>query len=446
MFYRCLASNIKRICPLVLLAGSLLPARTLSAAPAVPGLDWPQWRGTDRDGVWKETGLIEKFDGPEIKVKWRKPIANGYSGPTVADGRVYVTDRIKEPKEQERVHCFNWENGEEIWSRAYDCTYKGISFDDGPRASVTVSAGRAYSLGAMGHLYCFDAAKGDIKWSHNLYTKYKIRMPDWGIAAAPILENGLVIVMIGGSKDACLAAFDAQTGKEKWHGLPDRATYSAPIVLTQGGKRVLVCWTAERIVGLDPATGKLYWEFPWPSLQNIDGITTPVIYKDRLFLSSVYEGALMLRLNPDKPAIQKVWEKKSNSRLTDSLHSMFATPILKNDVLYGINYYGELRCLNAKNGTVLWENTTVIPKAMWASGHLIQNLDRVWIFNEKGQLIIAKLSPQGYQEISRAQLIKPTKGQLNQRGGVAWSHPAFAYQHVFARNDEELICASLKKG
>ena len=79
-----------------------------------------------------------------------------------------------------------------------------------------------------------------------------------------------------------------------------------------------------------------------------------------------------------------------------------------------------------------------------ASAHLIQNGDKVWIFNEKGQLIISKLSPKGYTEISRAQLLKPTLGQLNQRGGVTWSHPAFAYQHIFARNDEELICASLK--
>jgi outer membrane protein assembly factor BamB len=420
-------------------------ARPARAAAPPGGQDWPQWRGAQRDGIWKETGLVSRFDGPEIKVKWRVPIANGFSGPTVADGRVYVTDRVLEPRSQERVHCFDWETGREIWSYAYDCDYRGVSVPDGPRASVTIHDGRAYSLGAMGHLYCFDAAQGTVLWSKDLNTAYRIRMPDWGIAAAPLIEGDLAIVMIGGSGNACLVAFDRKTGREAWHALPDRATYSAPIVLDQAGRRVLICWTAERLVGLDPQTGRLYWEYPWPSLANIDGITTPAVSGDRLFVTSVYEGSLMLRLRRDRPAIEKGWEKRGqNARTTAALQTMLATPILKGDYLYGIDYYGELRCLDSRTGARVWENTTVVPRAQWASAHLIQNGERVWIFNERGQLIIARLTPKGYEEISRAQLIKPTTGQLNQRGGVAWSHPAFAYQHVFARNDEELVCASLK--
>ena len=110
--------------------------------------DWPQWRGLNRDGVWHETGIIESFAGPQIEHKWRAEISNGYSGPTVADGRVYVSDHVLEPTELERVLCFDEETGEPLWTHTYECKYS-VSYPDGPRASVTIEDGRAYSLGTM---------------------------------------------------------------------------------------------------------------------------------------------------------------------------------------------------------------------------------------------------------------------------------------------------------
>ncbi len=164
---------------LVLVAAVLFSAETRAE-------DWPQWRGPDRDGVWHEKGVVQKFDSPQLQPRWRAKIANGYSGPTVAAGRVYVTDRIIEPTQLERVHCFDAMTGQPIWSRSYECVYKDIGYRNGPRASVTIDSNRAYSLGTMGHLYCFDAAKGSIIWNKDLFTEYKIKMPIWGIAAAPL--------------------------------------------------------------------------------------------------------------------------------------------------------------------------------------------------------------------------------------------------------------------
>jgi hypothetical protein len=114
------------------------------------------------------------------------------------------------------------------------------------------------------------------------------------------------------------------------------------------------------------------------------------------------------------------------------------------DHVYGVDSYGELRCLEAQTGERVWESREAVPRARWATIHFIKNGDRVWMFNERGQLLISRLSPKGFEEISRAQLIQPTTGQLPERGGVCWSHPAFAYGSVFARNDGELVCASLK--
>jgi outer membrane protein assembly factor BamB len=423
------------------------------SAVATAADDWPQWRGPNRDGVWREQGLLEKFDGPQIKIRWRVPVSNGYSGPTVAGGRVYVTDRVVEPKEQERVHCFDWRTGHRLWSHAYDCAYEGVSYADGPRAAVTIEGGRAYSLGAVGHLFCFDAARGAVLWSRDLNREYRIRMPTWGIAAAPLIDGDLVIVQIGGSDNACLVAFDKKSGKERWHALGDGANYSAPIMVRQADRRVLICRTADRVVGLDPQSGVLYWEYPFPSRQMPLGIATPIVEGERLFLCGFYDGSLMLRLLPGigersegaRPAVEKLWQRRGvNERATDALHSIISTPLLRGDYVYGVDSYGELRCLDARTGDRLWESQDAVPRSRWATIHFVRNGDRVWMFNERGQLIIARLTPRGFEEISRAQLIRPTTGQLPQRSGVCWSHPAFAYRHVFARNDEELVCASLE--
>ncbi|MHC4646463.1 MAG: PQQ-binding-like beta-propeller repeat protein [Planctomycetota bacterium] len=403
--------------------------------------DWPQWRGPNRDGVWPETGIVRKFEAPQLSVRWRAKIASGYSGPTVADGRVYVTDRLTEPNKLERVHCFDAMTGKPIWSYPYQCVYRKVGYPDGPRASVTIDSGRAYSLGTMGHLFCFSAAKGGIIWSKDLNAEYRLRVPIWGIAAAPLVENDLLIVQAGGRDGACIIAFDKVTGKERWRALNDGASYSPPVVINQAGKRLLVCWTAERIVGLDAATGRLYWQQPLKSIQNV---AAPAIHKDFLFVSGFFAGAMLLKLHDDKPAVSLVWQRKGESeKNTDALHCCISTAVLDGDYIYGVDSYGQLRCLDLHTGDRIWESLDAVPRDRWANIHFIRNQDNVWMFNERGELIISRLSPKGFRQISRAKLINPTQGQLKRRGGVCWSHPAFAYKRVYARNDDELVCVNL---
>ena len=193
--------------------------------------------GRMRDGVWHETGIVEKFADKQLKLDWRAPIGAGYSGPTIADGRVFITDRIVEPTQVERVHCFDSKTGHELWTHKYDCRYSGVGYDAGPRAAVTIDTGRAYALGAMGNLHCLDAATGRVLWKKDLLKQYQIQMPIWGIAAAPLVDGPLLIVQIGGEK-ACVVAFDKTTGDERWKSLDDRASYSAPIIIEQAGRRV----------------------------------------------------------------------------------------------------------------------------------------------------------------------------------------------------------------
>jgi len=409
--------------------------------------DWPQWRGSDRDGVWREKGIVQKFENQQLPVLWRAKIANGYSGPTAAGGRVYVTDRLTSPKEVERVHCFDAVTGETIWSYAYECKYDKVGYPDGPRAAVTIDDGRAYSLGTTGNLFCFDAAKGSVLWSKNLKLEYEIRVPIWGIAAAPLVEDNMVIVHVGGKDNACLIAFEKVTGTERWRALDDPASYSAPIIIEQAGKRVLVCWTGASIAGLDPSTGKLYWRHPFKPFRMVINIATPVFEDGYLFFSSFYDGSILLKTNPDELAIEKVWQRKGASETdTDSFHCCISTPIIQGDYIYGVDSHGELRCLELQTGDRVWESLDAVPKARWANIHMVRHEDKIWMFNERGELIICKLSPEGFYEISRAKIIEPTEGQLGQRGGVCWAHPAFAYKHVYVRNDRELLCIDLSIG
>jgi outer membrane protein assembly factor BamB len=427
-----------RFDPLILLLLTAW-ARVHSAAD-----DWPQWRGPNRDGVWRETGLIETFAGPELKPLWRAPISNGYSGPTVAQGRVYVTDRIIEPKQIERVHCFDAKTGQRLWMHEYDCPYRDVSYDDGPRASITVHGGRAYSLGAMGHLFCLNSESGTVVWSRDMNKEYAIEMPVWGIASAPLIEGGLLIVQIGGSDRACVVALDPKTGQEKWRALDDKASYSAPIVIEQAGRRVVVVWTGDNVTGLNPMTGETYWTYPFEQAQMVINIANPVPHGDHLFMTSFFDGSLLLKLDPTKLTVEPVWRRRGESEKdTDALHSIISTPVLDGQSIYGVDSYGELRCLDLLTGDRVWESQQAVPRARWATIHFVRNAGRYWMFNERGELIIAKLSRQGYVEISRAKLIEPTTGQLNQRGGVCWSHPGFANRCVFARNDQELLCATL---
>lgn len=407
--------------------------------------EWPGWRGNNGDGVWREDRIVDRLPAGQIPIKWRTPVSSGYSGPTVAGGRVFVSDRVTEPTQRERVLCFRWDTGELLWAHEYECPYRDVSYTAGPRASITLHDGLAYALGTMGHLHCLEAATGKVVWKKDLNDLYRIRMPIWGIAGSPVVYEDLVIIQVGGS-DACLVAFDRKTGEERWRSLEDRAGYSTPIVVQQAGRDLMITWTGDRVVGLDPRSGEPHWSYPFPPKNMPLTIATPVKNGDLLFVSAFYEGSLMLRLLPESLAVEKVWQRAGPSeQKTDALHALMSTPLIVNDYIYGIDSHGELRCLRATDGERLWESLEIVPRARWSTAHLVPNGDRVWVFNERGELLITSMTPEGVEIGSRAQLIDPTKDQLNRRGGVTWSHPAFAYRHIFARNDRELICASLEK-
>jgi hypothetical protein len=208
---------------------------------------------------------------------------------------------------------------------------------------------------------------------------------------------------------------------------------------------VLVIWTASRVVGVDPRSGTLHWEVPFEAAKMPMGVAAPVLADDKLFLTGFFDGSLLIEVDREEVAAREVWRRRGRSeRDTDALHSTIGTPLILGEHIYGVDSYGELRCLRLADGSRVWEDLTAVPHDRWATIHFVRNGSQVWMFNERGELILGRLSPQGFEEQSRGQLIEPTTEQLDRRGtGVAWSHPAFAYRHVFARNDRELRCVDL---
>jgi len=405
--------------------------------------DWAQWRGANRDGIWREKGLLKAFDTKQVKVLWRAKIAAGYSGPTVADARVYVTDRHDKGPTTERVHCFNAKTGKTIWTRSYPCRYR-IGYALGPRASVTVDDGLAHVLGAMGHFHCLDAATGKIIWKLDAVKAYRARNIMWGFAATPLVYGDLVILHIGGTGGACIVALDKKTGREKWKAVDDGMSYSAPIVITRAKNDVLICWTKRFLVGLSPRTGRVYWQVPFGITKSWQmSSITPLVEGNFVFVSACYDGSMLVRMSPDGRKARKVWQKRGVAyNKTVALQCVHSTPVIFGGHIYGIDGRGQFRCIETETGKRLWEDLTLTPRGQkWGTVHMVQNGETTWMFNESGEVIIGKLSPDGFRQISRAKLIEPTDrlpGRL-----VCWSHPAFANKCIYARNDRELVCGDL---
>jgi outer membrane protein assembly factor BamB len=435
----------------------LLAAAVLSLPAADARLfgvddDWPEWRGRGRLGVWSEDGILDAFPAGGLQVRWRMPIHAGYAGPSVAAGRVFVTDsrRIRGNRAMERALALDEATGGVLWTYEWEADYTGLQliYAIGPRATPTVDGERVYVLGAMGRLTALESATGRVVWQKDFVRDFGAEVPSWGMAAAPVVDGERLIALVGGEPDAKVMAFDKHTGDEIWRALSSdwEPGYNQPIIIEAAGVRQLIIWHPRAITALDPATGKTYWDVP----SEVDmGMTvaTPVRSGSHLLVTSFYNGARMLRLDEARPAATLMWSGTSNSEVeTDAIHSTISTPVIDGGYIYGIDSHGELRCLELRTGRRVWESMALVKeRARWATAFLVKNGDRYFINNDRGELIIARLSPKGFEEISRTQLIEPThpSARRRERGAVHWSHPAYANRHVVVRNDKEILRASL---
>lgn len=441
----------------------------LSGALPLCADDWPQWRGPLRDGVWREDGIVERFPSEGLPVRWRTAVGPGYSGPAVAAGRVFLMDRAVDknaPAEvktqwnfrdktagRERVHCLDEATGKVLWTHEYACAYT-LAYGSGPRATPTVCGDHLYTLGAMGDLLCLERATGKVAWQKSLMRDYGAETPLYGFASQPLVDGQRLIIPVGGQGQA-VVALDRHTGKELWRaGNSSEPGYCAPLIRTLAGQRQLIVWHADALLGLEPDSGRVLWSIPHRLTVGM-AITTPAVEGNRLAVSSQYEGTLMLEFRPGaaEPAVlwkasagtvpERQWKKAG-------FNTTMSTVLLLGGHVYGVSLYGETCCLQGETGQRVWttlEPTSggTVPRDRWSTLFMVPHGDKVFIFNEKGDLILARLSPAGYREISRTHLVEPDMLSTGSSAGrkVVWSHPAFANRCVYVRNNHEIVCVSL---
>jgi len=438
---------------------------TCAACSVCKGDDWPQWLGPKREPVWRETGILETFPEGGPPLRWKTAIGGGYSGPAVAGGRVFVMDRISDvsdldagellhetdpPKNRnfvrrllpgsERVVCLREADGEVLWTHQYECDYATVAtYAIGPRCTPTVDREYVFTLGAEGDLKCLNIEDGSVVWSRDFKQDYGLKIPVWGVAAHPLVDGERLICVVGGQETTCVA-FDKRTGAELWRSLSAREPgYCPPVIYEIGGEYQLIVWHSDAVNGLDPETGEVFWSVPFQA-QFAMAIGAPQLEGRSLFLMSYSRQSAMIRVADDNRSAEVVWSGDTRRGVGGVLN----TALVRDGHIYACGHNGRYSCVKLENGERLWttfELSTGRRPAPWANVFSVQHKDRSFHANDVGDLIIARMTPAGFTELSRAHLIEPTHEVAGRT--LVWAHPAFANRSIYLRNDKEIRCFSL---
>lgn len=399
--------------------------------------DWPQFRGERRDSVWNEGGIMQTFPPGGLKLQWRAAVGYGLSSPVVSGGRVYLlAAELKKPEAHECLFCFDEASGRQLWKYAHAVGYPDWAFDPsqkgGPNSTPTVHDGKIYTLGQMGDLICLDAVNGGVIWQRNLMKDYGMK-EFTGTTPCPLIEESLLIVAVGCPDGAAMLALDKDSGKEVWKALDDPATYSSPLIIEAAGQRQLITWTPKAVTSLNPKTGEIWWREELNTVNDY-GVATPVFEGDLLLVSG-----LMFKLDLRQPGASVLWPE--TKPMSKRIFSHTAMPVIKDGYVYSGKMNGLFVCVEAGTGKQVWETGNVTSKAQGAAIHMTRNGDSYLIFTDQGDLLRARLAPEGYAELSRVHVVDPTYPFGGRK--LIWPPPAYANKKIFIHNGEELVCASL---
>lgn len=416
-------SGIPRVLLSFALGAFQLPAIANSeiSATSAGSEDWPQWRGPNRDAVSLETSIVTSWPSNGPDELWRIPIGDGFSGISVADGRLYT---LYGHAEGETALCVDAATGKEIWRHDHPGRFEEHR-GDGPRSTPTIAAGKVYILGATGVLLCLDAQTGHVIWKRHLAAEYGGTVGDFGFSCSPLIEGDLVLVDIQGPEGQCILAFNRDEGQLAWNSTDHAASYSSPIAITAGGRRQAVFFNTGGLVGLDPSKGEVLWQYPWEHRFNI---ATPIHAAGQLFISTGYgHGCALVEFSStaDKGmGVRPLWNNSA-------LKSHHANVVLKDGYLYGFDGNGPafLTCVEMATGKEVWQTRGV------EKGDLILAVGHLIIITQSGELVSVEATPEEYRERGRAQVLS----------GQCWTPPTLASGRLFLRNNEnEMVSLDLR--
>jgi outer membrane protein assembly factor BamB len=393
--------------------------------------DWPQFLGPQRNGVYSGAPIASTWPAAGPKKIWERRVGQGFAGPVVAAGRTILFHRVGN---EEVVDAFDAQTGEPRWHFAYPTSYRDdFGFDEGPRAVPVVAGNRVFTFGAEGQLHALDLATGRKLWSVDTMKRFGVRKGFFGAAGSPVVDDTRVITNVGGtdgSKAAGIVAFNAENGAVLWTATSDEASYSSPVIATLGGKRTAVFLTRNGLVGIDPASGAVFFQKRWRSRTAASvNAATPLVIGDSIFVSATYEtGAALLRV--EAGGLKDVWSSD------EVLSNHYATSVYRDGYLYGFHgrqeFNPSFRAVELATGKVKWSVDRFRAGTVTLAG------DKLVILRETGELIVAAATPQAFQPLARAQILP----------AVIRATPAISDGLLYVRNtdtrDTTLACFDLR--
>lgn len=399
---------------------------------------WPNLFGPTHDSVSSETNIRTQWPESGPPLKWRREIGTGYGSPICWEDRLVVLHRLGS---EELVECFDAELGQPQWKHAWPTGFTSPTTDNisganaysnGPYSTPIMDENRVYAWGAEGRLQCLDAATGQPLWHRSLNEEYQARHEGclFPVAASPLLEADRLILNVGGKESgAGIVALDVQTGQTRWTATQDGAGYATPVAATLHGRRYVFVFTADALVSLDPADGRVWWRIPFRA-RNLDVInaTSPMVHGDLVFVSGYQLGNLCVRVLPDG-SYQELWRDKRRN-----LDSQYNNLLCLDGNVYGFSALDRsFRCLELATGNVRWKWLSDIGRgASLAAG------GRILLLGERGHLGSIEIDP------SEARPVCITSDSLLD-GQDCFSSLALHRGLLYLRADKTLLCLDLRK-
>lgn len=378
------------------------------------GLDWPQWRGPDRDGISVETGLLHTWPPEGPREIWRSPLGEGYSGIAVVGERLFTLFQT----DAEYLVALDSTSGEELWRTRSDAPYSS-SQGDGPRGTPTVHDGMVYSVGSSGAVLAVEEVSGRLAWTRHLVKDLGGTSPEWAYATSPLVVGELLLVEPGGEEQGTLAALDRTTGELAWRTFKDKAGYSSAILTDMNGTQQIIHFSGTHLISARPADGKLLWSVPWETSYDVNAATPIFIPPNRVFVSSGYGvGGAVFEVSGESE-VSEVWKNRE-------MKNQFSSSVYFEGHLYGFDD-STFKCLNAANGEMLWRQRGL------GRGSLILADGQLIVLGDKGQLVLVEATPEAYLETARAQVLK----------GKCWTSPSLSNGRLYLRNQKEIVCLDL---
>jgi outer membrane protein assembly factor BamB len=384
--------------------------------------DWPQWRGANRDGKASGFTAPEKWPA-QLAQKWRTTVGTGDATPALVGDKLYVFSR---QGEEEVISCLSAADGKEVWKDHYTAQTVGgpsAKQHSGPRSSPAVADGRIVTLGVGGVVSCLDTS-GKLLWRKDPFPKV---VPRFFTSTSPIIVDGMAIVHVGGQGKGAIIAFALATGDEKWRWGAEGPDYGSPALMTVDGTKQIVTLTEKSLVGIAVVDGKLLWQQPFPIQGMAYNAATPIIDGQTVIYMGKGRGtkAVKVEKKGDAFAATDVWSNPD-------LAPQFATPVLRDGMLFGLSDKGNLYCIDAKTGKTAWTDTTARDRQGFTS--IVDGGSCLLALPSSSEMVVFKPDGKQYQEVAK---IKVSDTPI-------YAHPVLAGNRLIIKDQDTVTMLTVQ--